>query len=50
VTFDWTWCLAHNLAIGAGLYQAHEWALESAFTYCEHWMGCTGWRPGCNLA
>ena len=39
--------LAHNLAVAAGLCRAFDLGVESCFTYCEHWYGSDGWKPGC---
>ena len=39
--------LAHNLQIAAGLCRAFDLGVESCFTYCEHWYGSDGWKPGC---
>ena len=41
---------AHNLQIAAGLCRAFDLGVESCFTYCEHWYGPDGWKPGCGKA
>ena len=44
---DWLLTLAANLRIGAALCASFDAAVESCFTYCEHWYGPDGWKPGC---